>query len=511
MSRFIRSRPGAGKNGAAKLTGFTEAELAAAEWARALPEVRENYRRTTNAEVKGGSVVRAAPLSSCLLPEGPLAALVMQGAGAKDADRRNIEKKKKKEKKEEKEKDSCLLPDGAVTALVVEGASVKDAEGRRKEKKEKKGDKAKENKKERKAGKEKDKKEKLAALGGAEAAGTPPASGLDACGPAPTGDAVDALIEAARAQAARAQAAVPVPSSPSGSRSASRGPKSLPPPGDRVPRDPRNPLLEAQDLNAYREYLRAADGPDGGARGSGESRWNHEGFLNRSPSPCRDRTEGAWASTRRGAWRSRAGGVYMPPSGRVEGEEDAGAPTTGASGRPARARAQPSTSTQRSLRSAAPCRRQRRSPSYSPSRATALAIAKCDALALPSQTASQGARRPPARVPEQLVRGAAQGIGTTRLTWVRMARPDQEEFVDGEAVDAGSRVYGPRGQVRVRLGWRLLGAAAGVCRDRYRLDEPDVVQGPAPQSVQRAEVKMPMGFGKRAGTVAFACEAEACN
>mmetsp|Transcript_13004 Transcript_13004/g.28883 ORF Transcript_13004/g.28883 Transcript_13004/m.28883 type:complete len:857 (-) Transcript_13004:170-2740(-) len=43
------------------------------------------------------------------------------------------------------------------------------------------------------------------------------------------------------------------------------------------------------------------------------AKWDHRGYLYRSPSPCRLRTEGAMAKTRKGAWRSRAGGVYLPP------------------------------------------------------------------------------------------------------------------------------------------------------------------------------------------------------
>ncbi|CAK9105681.1 unnamed protein product [Durusdinium trenchii] len=82
-----------------------------------------------------------------------------------------------------------------------------------------------------------------------------------------------------------------------------------------VPNDPMNPLNAAYDMRAY-ELLRklrldeehqisqiALDEPD----------WDHLGYLRRSPSPCRLRTKGTMWPTRKGAWRSRAGGVYLPP------------------------------------------------------------------------------------------------------------------------------------------------------------------------------------------------------
>jgi len=82
-----------------------------------------------------------------------------------------------------------------------------------------------------------------------------------------------------------------------------------------MPHDPLNPLDAAYDLKAY-EILRkfrkrsrhlmskiAAEEPE----------WDHMGYLRRSPSPCRLRTNGTMAPTRKLAWRSRAGGVYLPP------------------------------------------------------------------------------------------------------------------------------------------------------------------------------------------------------
>lgn len=37
-------------------------------------------------------------------------------------------------------------------------------------------------------------------------------------------------------------------------------------------------------------------------------------YLRRSPSPCRVRTKGTMWPTRLGAWKSRAGGAYLPPT-----------------------------------------------------------------------------------------------------------------------------------------------------------------------------------------------------
>lgn len=49
-----------------------------------------------------------------------------------------------------------------------------------------------------------------------------------------------------------------------------------------------------------------------------EPDWDHLAYLRRSPSPCRLRTTGTMWPTRKGGWRSRAGGVYLPPELRRE-------------------------------------------------------------------------------------------------------------------------------------------------------------------------------------------------
>lgn len=78
-----------------------------------------------------------------------------------------------------------------------------------------------------------------------------------------------------------------------------------------APTEPRNPLQQAYDLQAYKLWQDGA-----GKRRSlpAEPEWDHLPFLARSPSPCRFRTKGTMWPTRLGAWKSRAGGAYLPPT-----------------------------------------------------------------------------------------------------------------------------------------------------------------------------------------------------
>lgn len=161
---------------------------------------------------------------------------------------------------------------------------------------------------------------------------------------------------------------------------------------EQPPKDPRNPLLSAHELDAYeankREAAKRQESPrrnrssslkrrshrsrshqrehskrhmnqssrrrkNGDSRSSASDRnrrgrrsrslrrrsrrpsrsltgaqaptWDHKPFLERSPSPCRERTEGAMYNTRKDAWRSRAGGVYIPPQ-RAKSESSAREP-----------------------------------------------------------------------------------------------------------------------------------------------------------------------------------------
>ncbi|RQX75441.1 hypothetical protein TGCAST_272190 [Toxoplasma gondii CAST] len=90
---------------------------------------------------------------------------------------------------------------------------------------------------------------------------------------------------------------------------------SLPPPA------PRNPLFAAYDRESYQKLKRrrreASDTRRGRRHHAGKEahreQWRHDRFHERSPSPQRVRPPTVW-NTRKGQWRSLAGGVYVPPS-----------------------------------------------------------------------------------------------------------------------------------------------------------------------------------------------------
>ncbi|KEP66930.1 UNVERIFIED_CONTAM: hypothetical protein HHA_272190 [Hammondia hammondi] len=90
---------------------------------------------------------------------------------------------------------------------------------------------------------------------------------------------------------------------------------SLPPPA------PRNPLFAAYDREGYQELKRRRrEASDTGSsrrhhagREADREQWRHDRFHERSPSPHRVRPPTVW-DTRKGQWRSLAGGVYVPPS-----------------------------------------------------------------------------------------------------------------------------------------------------------------------------------------------------
>lgn len=83
------------------------------------------------------------------------------------------------------------------------------------------------------------------------------------------------------------------------------------------PKDPSNPLLKASDSHGYNQWR----GKRKRSR-SPEEKWSHEGFLTRSISPIRERTEGPMADTRTGQWQSRAGGVYLPPARSADADDE---------------------------------------------------------------------------------------------------------------------------------------------------------------------------------------------
>nr|CEL67716.1 TPA: hypothetical protein BN1204_035080 [Neospora caninum Liverpool] len=85
------------------------------------------------------------------------------------------------------------------------------------------------------------------------------------------------------------------------------------------PRAPRNPLFAAYDRASYQELKRRrreASGASSSRRQADNDvdreQWRHDRFHERSPSPERVRPPTVW-DTRKGQWRSRAGGVYVPP------------------------------------------------------------------------------------------------------------------------------------------------------------------------------------------------------
>ncbi len=87
-----------------------------------------------------------------------------------------------------------------------------------------------------------------------------------------------------------------------------------------MPKERTNPLFQAYDRSEYdrgahRRHRRRRSFDEGGY-------WDHDKFLDRSPSPRRDRTAGPMANTRKGAWKSRAGGVFLPPDPVNEDDTD---------------------------------------------------------------------------------------------------------------------------------------------------------------------------------------------
>eukprot|EP01071_Lankesteria_metandrocarpae_P005264 Lankesteria_metandrocarpae@DN3933_c0_g1_i1.p1 len=116
-----------------------------------------------------------------------------------------------------------------------------------------------------------------------------------------------------------------------------------------APKDPSNPLQAAYDVQAYiaerkgesrRKRSRHARGNRNDEKDDDEHKdrqhprndrryseerdagWTHDRYLNRSPSPNRDRTDGSMWDTRLGSWRARAGGVFLPPKEVVDEIEE---------------------------------------------------------------------------------------------------------------------------------------------------------------------------------------------
>ncbi|KAH0483362.1 MAG: uncharacterized protein KVP18_004086 [Porospora cf. gigantea A] len=83
-----------------------------------------------------------------------------------------------------------------------------------------------------------------------------------------------------------------------------------------APKDPYNPLVEAFDRRAYRDRKyeqNSRRNEHGGERPERASRWRHDRFEDHREVRRVQSDEPPLHDTRRGAWRSRAGGVYLPP------------------------------------------------------------------------------------------------------------------------------------------------------------------------------------------------------
>lgn len=304
MSKFIRQRPSSDARAShikatERVSGFTEAELEAAAWASQLVEVRANYARTTNAERRG------LPEAAAPVPGRPRPASQQQPPSAPAP--RTLQQ-------------YLDEAEGAAAASKPTKAGKADKAERKRLKKERKAAKA-----ERKAAKQRG--------GTAEALDNDDVSVLLHMN-AERAEAFAAIAKRPGADAALAAAVAAVIDEAAAAAAAEQG---LPPPVS-VPRDPANPLGEAHNIKAYQVLVRrrelkaklgtlrrerrlrrrrkgsSSSSSAGSSSGRDSLVWDHRGYIFRSPSPCRLRTDGAFAETRKAAWRSRAGGVYLPPT-----------------------------------------------------------------------------------------------------------------------------------------------------------------------------------------------------
>jgi len=314
----------------ASVSGFTEAERAAAEWSRELVEVRENLARPTNQEVRGPSRRLSTGSAARLSEVHPDDEIYLS-----KEDEAWLREKRKKAGKENKKGSEKLQGT----------AKEKKKEKKDKEKKEKKDKKVKENrdlekgakkmaKKMRKEEKERREKDKLLDTTGVKEVPCDLSLHLAKLGAAEVADgleseftscaAIDHLIQDAKLKASLAGDidaghAEGAASSASSAKPPAAVSLDMPMPSVAVglPPDPLNPLEKAHDLKAYRIHLedKAKERSDQDmTRADLVPEWDHLPYLRRSPSPCRIRTRGTMWPTRLGAWKSRAGGAYLPPT-----------------------------------------------------------------------------------------------------------------------------------------------------------------------------------------------------
>lgn len=313
-----------------RISGFTEAELAAAKWSsNKLVEAKDNLARKTNSEVRNPSRTASKGsgqthgTSKDVHRQRSVQNAVIEVLHAEEGKQG---KENKKEKKNEKDKKEKKMRKDDKDARKLEKGARKLAKKMRKEEKHLR------------------RQERLEKTVDGQDHGT--AGSL----------AIDQLIEGARLHAGADSEQLPKQVQPEGlapkkklkstedsdgssSSSSSRTYKptyqmmadvveEVHPPApapcrsleeycEALPPEPRNPLNQAHNMEAYKLHSaarsrRIASGPED--KEDKEEFWDHLPFLRRSRSPDRTRTKGAMWPTRAGAWKSRAGGAYLPPT-----------------------------------------------------------------------------------------------------------------------------------------------------------------------------------------------------
>lgn len=306
------------------ISGFTEAEQAAAKWARRLSEVQKNYERTTNSDLRHGRRSRTARHRAAsknnkdddeLRRDAP--ASTKKAADKKDKETRRRDKKLKKDEKTDRKREKKLQKDDKDKGKQEsrkdnsEVLMERDAHKLKKQLKKEESRRLKKEKKDKKRNRN---------------------DQDDAIGVSRMDDDIDNLITAAQMDVSFVGSSLDQPQQTlhydysSGARTdaldavdVSDGSAPPSPPVLPTPRDPVNPLEQAYDVQAYeamnreRKFNRARK-EEKKEDVRLERRWDHYPFLMRSPSPDRTRTAGPMFNTRKDAWKSRAGGVYLPPT-----------------------------------------------------------------------------------------------------------------------------------------------------------------------------------------------------
>mmetsp|Transcript_57561 Transcript_57561/g.105893 ORF Transcript_57561/g.105893 Transcript_57561/m.105893 type:complete len:427 (+) Transcript_57561:24-1304(+) len=325
MSRFIKSNaeksavrcgaPG-GDLRAPRSTGFTDAELAAAEWSWNLVETRTNISRVTNEDIRMSSRRASSAASSLRAPtrEGFDQKRLKENVLRRPGDGDGLAAFGTRVSHDDEQAIDALIVGARVAAASLTDDMAGQAfvpEKREKPKKKEKTEKKKEKKgvKEKKALKEEfirdSSRERRKLKKGANKLAKRLRREEQQLDEAATAINVASKLHIAADMAQTTTTTTPLDVTdtrePDGVAEATN-----------APRDPRNPLDKAYDVRAYQ--VLSQDGRLDLRHPINEPTWNHLGYLRRSPSPCRLRTRGPMFPTRRGAWKSRAGGVYLPPT-----------------------------------------------------------------------------------------------------------------------------------------------------------------------------------------------------